>query len=146
MIRALLAIVVLVPSIAIAQSSVGELQRASDRAQQTHDEAATVDTAVFDLHAVEVRPEFPGGEAAMFTYLHKCFQHPTCGEISGKVYVEFIIRMDGQVSDVLVRRGLAKALDEEVIRVVKTMPSWIPGRQGGRAVAVRQVIPIAFGR
>ena len=145
MIRALLTVVALAPAIAIAQSSVNELQRASDRAQQTHDQAATVDTAVFDLNSVEVRPEFPGGEVAMFTYISKHFKYPAMAVdegISGRIYLEFVIRASGQVTDVVAKRGLNAVLDAEAVRVIRSMPWWIPGRHKGRAVAVRYTLPI----
>ena len=146
LLRQLLFVLASVPAFVVAQSSVNALQRASDRAQQTHDQAATVDTTLFDLHAVEVRPEFPGGEVAMFTYVSKHFRYPTEAieaGIGGRINLEFVIRATGQVTDVVVKRGLNAVLDAEAVRVIKSMPWWIPGKHNGRAVAVRYTLPIS---
>jgi protein TonB len=62
--------------------------------------------------------------------------------ITGKIYVGFVIGKDGKVTDVSILRGLTPAMDKEAIRVVKNMPPWDPGYNGGIAVKVRQSLPI----
>jgi protein TonB len=100
---------------------------------------------IFDI--VEVMPEFPGGQEAMLKFLSSNIVYPTemvDAGVQGKVYVEFIVRQDGSITDARVLRGVAGPLDKEAIRVVKTMPKWMPGRQNGKPVDCRYRLPIAF--
>jgi hypothetical protein len=55
-----------------------------------------------------------------------------------------VVERDGSVSDVKVMRGVSPELDAEAIRVVSMMPKWIPGKQRGKAVAVKYTMPIMF--
>ena len=64
--------------------------------------------------------------------------------IQGTVFVEFIVEKDGSVSTVELKRGLDGGLDEIAIEAVRSMPDWIPGKQRGVPVRVRQVVPFKF--
>lgn len=96
---------------------------------------------------VEKMPEFIGGEEAMMSYFGKAIKYP---EISvrmgdqGRVYVKFLVRDNGAISDVHVVKGVTPELDAEAIRVVRKMPDWKPGKQRGRPVNVWYVVPINF--
>lgn len=97
--------------------------------------------------AVEVMPEFPGGNAAMMQYLSKNLKYPedaAAHNIQGKVYVSFIISEAGRVSDVVVLRGVNESLDKEAIRIVNAMPAWKPGTQNDKPVKVKFNLPIVF--
>ena len=65
-------------------------------------------------------------------------------KIEGRVIVQFVVGKDGSVSGVKVMRGVSPELDAEAIRVVSMMPKWIPGKQRGKAVAVKYTMPIMF--
>lgn len=94
---------------------------------------------------VDQMPEFPEGDAQVYFAKHLRYtQKAIQREISGKVIVSFIIQKDGTVSDVEVLKGLGSGLDEEALRVVKGMPKWIPGKQGGHPVKVKIIQPIRF--
>ena len=96
---------------------------------------------------VEVMPEFPGGEQALYAFIRDNIAYPTVARengISGKVFVRFTVQINGQVSDVRVVRGIGGGCDEEAIRVVRMLPAWKPGIQSGRAVAVEYTLPINF--
>lgn len=96
---------------------------------------------------VEEMPSFPGGEAELFKYLGKNIKYPqmaTDAGISGVVYVTFVVDKDGKIRDVKVLRGIGGGCDEEAVRVVKSMPSWKPGKQRGKAVTVQYNLPIRF--
>lgn len=96
---------------------------------------------------VEEMPSFPGGEAELFKYLGKNTKYPqmaTDAGISGVVYVTFVVDKDGKIRDAKVLRGIGGGCDEEAIRVVKSMPSWKPGKQRGKAVTVQYNLPIRF--
>jgi len=95
----------------------------------------------------EQMPEFPGGELALLKYLANSIQYPVIAMengITGKIYVSFIINEKGGIEDVNLLRGIDEALNNEALRVVKSLPKWQPGRQGGKAVKVRYTLPIVF--
>lgn len=99
------------------------------------------------LDIVEEEPEFPGGEEAMMKFLQTNIKYPPMaiqmGD-QGKVYVRFVVEPDGSISNAEVARGVTTEIDREALRVVNTMPKWKPGKQRGRAVRVRIVVPIVF--
>lgn len=96
---------------------------------------------------VEQPPEFPGGTAALYNYLRNNTRYPEVARlngIKGTVTVSFIVNEDGSVSDVKVKRGIGGGCDEEAARVVRNMPNWKPGKQGGVPVRVIYSIPMNF--
>jgi protein TonB len=100
-----------------------------------------------EFTVVEVMPEFPGGQAEMAKFLQKNIHYPDMAKeagIQGKVYISFVVRKDGSVSDVKIIRGVDPSLDKEAMRVVMMMPNWKPGTQNGRPVNVRLNLPINF--
>jgi TonB family protein len=99
------------------------------------------------FQVVEEMPEFPGGMAEAMKFLGKNIKYPVAAQeakIEGRVIVQFVVERDGCVSDVKVMRGVNPELDAEAIRVVSMMPNWIPGKQRGKAVAVKYTMPIMF--
>lgn len=95
----------------------------------------------------EVMPEYIGGYSEMMKYIQKKTRYPNSARrlgIFGTVYVRFIVRPDGQVTDVEVIRGVSKDCDAEAARVISSMPKWTPARQNGMNVPVRIVVPIKF--
>lgn len=80
-------------------------------------------------------------------YIKKEINYPDSSrleEISGRVYVQFVVRSDGSVDDVKVARGINEELDIEAIRVVQSSPKWKPGSQNGKAVNVSYSFPVVF--
>jgi protein TonB len=64
--------------------------------------------------------------------------------VQGKVFVTFVVEIDGSISNVRVLRGIGSGCDDEAVRVVKSMPKWIPGKQRGVPVRVQFNLPINF--
>ena len=99
------------------------------------------------FQACEVMPEFPGGELELRKYIASNIRYPKeamkYSEV-GKVFVTFVVAKDGAVEKVRVARGISPALDNEAIRVVSSMPNWVPGKQRGQAVNVQYTIPVNF--
>ena len=96
---------------------------------------------------VENMPEFPGGDLGFMKYIQRNLNYPPIAEeynITGKVYISFIVDKSGSVKNVKVVRGVDKNLDAEAVRVVKSLPKYKPGTQRGRAVNVMFTIPINF--
>lgn len=99
---------------------------------------------------VDQMPEFNGGQQGqqeLLKYLVNSIKYPEEAMkkgIQGKVYVTFIVDKEGSVKDVKVAKGVDPALDAEAIRVVSSMPKWIPGKEKGKNVAVSFAVPINF--
>lgn len=92
------------------------------------------------------RKEYCGYEA-LTKYLQKNVNYPAIAKeynITGKVYVQFVVEKNGKVTNVKVVRGVDKNLDDEALRVVKSFPDWNPGKQRGKAVRVYFTVPINF--
>lgn len=92
-------------------------------------------------------PEFPGGEEKLLKYLQNNIVYPQTAKennITGKVFVTFVISRDGAVKDVKVLKGIGGGCDEEAVRVIKNMPKWQPGKQDGKTVNVQFNLPIKF--
>jgi len=96
----------------------------------------------------EKMPMYPGGKNALIEYLTYNMKYPEVARkqrIEGKVLCEFIVDKDGSITDVKVlRSGGHPSLDQEAVRVIKAMPKWLPGEQGGKKVRVRYTIPLNF--
>ena len=97
---------------------------------------------------VEVMPEFKGGASAMMQFLNMNMKYPQTAvkaKLQGSAVVGFVVRKDGTVSDVHITKSAGHAvLDEEAMRVVKSMPAWEPGKQKGKPVNVKYNVPINF--
>jgi protein TonB len=96
---------------------------------------------------VENMPVFPGGDLGLMKYIQKNVRYPAIAKeynITGKVYVSFIVDKQGKVTNVKIVRGVDKNLDAEAVRVVKSLPKYTPGKQRGKAVRVMFTIPINF--
>ena len=96
---------------------------------------------------VENMPEFPGGDLGLMKYIRKNVKYPPIAKeynITGKVYVSFIVDKSGSVTNVKIVRGVDKNLDAEALRVVKSLPKYKPGKQRGKPVRVMFTIPINF--
>lgn len=96
---------------------------------------------------VEKMPEFPGGQEALNRFLVRNIKYPLLAQengIQGRVVCQFVVNSDGSIVDISVVRGVEESLDKEAIRVIKSMPKWTPGRQGGKSVRVKYTLPIRF--
>jgi TonB family protein len=95
---------------------------------------------------IEEMPVFPGGNKKLREYLVENTHYPDEPELcaQGRVIVSFIVEKDGSISDVKTVRGIHPSLDEEAVRVVKSMPKWNPGKCNGEPMRIRYIIPFTF--
>lgn len=96
---------------------------------------------------VEEQPSYPGGEESRIRFLQENIKYPEEAKelgIQGKVFVTFVVEVDGSITDVRVLRGIGGGCDEEAMRVVRAMPKWVPGKQRGVPVRVQFNLPIKF--
>ncbi len=95
----------------------------------------------------EVMPEFPGGTAALMAFLANEIKYPPLARemnITGIVYLGFVIERDGSISEVKLLRGIGGGCDQEAMRVVSLLPAWKPGMQAGQPVRVTYNLPVKF--
>ena len=108
----------------------------------------TQQSATKAYEVVEVMPKFKGGESAMMEFLMMNMKYPQTAvkaKQQGRAIVGFVVRKDGTVSDVHITKSAGyDVLDEEAMRVVKSMPAWEPGKQKGKPVNVKYFVPITF--
>ena len=96
---------------------------------------------------VEQQPEFPGGVAAMMKFISQNMKYPSQARrmgTEGSVFVEFVVDQNGNINGAKVLKGIGAGCDEEAIRVVNKMPPWKAGKQNGKAVKVKFVLPLKF--
>jgi TonB family protein len=101
--------------------------------------------AIFTV--AEQNPEFVGGTKELYRWLGSKIKYPKAAQsanVSGRVFVKFIVEADGTIGDVKIMKGIGFGCDEEAVRVVQNMPKWNPGIQNGRPVAVYYNMPIVF--
>lgn len=96
---------------------------------------------------VEEQPEYPGGTGEFMKFVVKNMKYPrqarTMG-VEGRVFVKAVVGKDGKLTELEIMKGIGAGCDEEALRVVGESPPWKPGRQRGRAVRTRIVIPLVF--
>ena len=97
--------------------------------------------------SVEQMPQFPGGDAALMKYLNNNINYPQVAMengVQGRVIVQFVVTKNGTVGEVKVIRSVDSALDNEAVRLCKSLPKFIPGKMNDRAVNVWYTLPITF--
>ena len=114
---------------------------------QVTEEVQEAETQTEPFYVVEEMPMFQGGDAAIQKYIGDNVVYPEVAKennIQGRVIVKFCVTPTGGVDQVSVLKGVDPELDAEVVRVVKTLPKFKPGKQGGKPVPVWYTIPINF--
>lgn len=97
--------------------------------------------------SVEQMPTFPGGDPALMKYLSSHINYPAMAQengVQGRVVVQFVVTKTGKVGEVKVVRSVDKDLDREAVRVCKSLPNFVPGRQNGQPVNVWYTLPVTF--
>jgi len=103
------------------------------------------DLTPYEPFAVDVQPEYPGGMSALMTFIDEHLIYPPDAmenSIEGRVYVRFTVFKSGESKDFMILRGLSPTIDREVIRVLKGMEKWTPGRLMGEPVDVYFTLPV----
>lgn len=152
MLKALFIIPVATLAVSVFASNTGvsTVTREADRTANALPTAnmQTQQSATKAYEVVEVMPKFKGGESAMMEFLMMNMKYPQTAvkaKQQGRAIVGFVVRKDGTVSDVHITKSAGHAvLDEEAMRVVKSMPAWEPGKQKGKPVDVKYNVPITF--
>jgi protein TonB len=96
---------------------------------------------------VEEMPQPPGGLQGLIRYIRQNIRYPEearRNEVEGKVFVNFVVGRNGQLSDIQISKGIGAGCDAEALRLIGQMPAWTPGRQNCRLVPVRYTLPVVF--
>ncbi|RLD24587.1 MAG: energy transducer TonB [Bacteroidetes bacterium] len=96
---------------------------------------------------VEQNPVPSGGMGKFYAHVYENIKYPRQAQtlrIEGKVFIQFVVGKDGKLTDIEVIRGIGGGCDEEAIRVIKNAPDWKAGKQRGKPVRVKMVLPITF--
>jgi len=104
-----------------------------------------VEGPIYDV--VEQIPVFQGGETALLQYIEKNLMYPAIAKeigIQGKVIIRFVVTKTGKTTKVEILRSLDPACDKEAVRLAKSFPDWIPGKQNGVNVDVWYSLPVIF--
>jgi TonB family protein len=120
------------------KGEVANQQNAKKDQEVTEDKVFTV---------VEKQPIFPGGIRAMYDFLGDNIKYPSAAanaNVTGRVFLSFIVDASGAIRDVTVLKGIGFGCDEEAVRVVSKFPKWNPGMQDGKPVSVKYNLPIMF--
>jgi protein TonB len=110
-------------------------------------EDVTDESAETPFVVVEEMPMFPGGDSTLLAYIIQNTRYPETAKknnIQGKVILRFCITAKGTVDRVSVLRGVDPEIDAEAIRVASSLPTFKPGKQGGKPVPVWYMIPVSF--
>jgi len=103
-----------------------------------------------NIYRYEVLSEsamYPGGIEKLYKFLNSNIKYPKIARrrgISGKVFVQFVVNIDGSLSDVKIIKGVHESLDEESLRLVHSMPNWVPGKLRGRVVKSKFILPLTY--
>ncbi len=97
---------------------------------------------LYNASQVDIRPEFKGGMTPFYSYLNENLKLPTDVELKGKIYAEFIIELDGTITNIKIIKDLGYGTDIETKRVLEKSLNWNPGQKAGKAVRTKVVMPI----
>ena len=108
-------------------------------------EPAPVDPQLYTI--VEEMPSFPGGETGLLEFLSKNLRYPYTAKaknIENTVICCFFIEKDGTLKQPIVLQSASPLLDREALRVIQTLPKWIPAKKQGKPIRVKYILPISF--
>ena len=114
--------------------------------QKLHDDVAGT-SGTFQVWEVSETPTFPGGDEELRKFLFENLVYPAVERnigTEGIVQVSFVVSRTGAITEVFAQKSPSRGLSAEAVRVVKKMPPWLPGKQNGKPVAVRFILPIEF--
>lgn len=98
----------------------------------------------YNFSGIDVKPEFVGGMSEFYKFIGKNYNMPNVKGLAGKVYVGFVIEIDGSIGDIKIMKDLGYGTGEEAIRVLKLCPKWKPGELNGQKVRCSFALPISL--
>ncbi len=112
------------------------------------DEGAKIeDNGLYNASAIESKPDFPGGLQKFYAFVQKNLAIPETlksQKFKGMVIASFVVEQDGKITDIKMVRDSSSDIGQEVVRVLKMMPNWIPGQHNGKNVRCSFMVPITI--
>lgn len=113
----------------------------SNAMTQDQDSLETSET----IFVSEPQPSYPGGYVEMNNFFKKNLKYPKDSRtVKGKVFIEFIVNVDGSLSDFRILKGLGEPFDACALETLKKMPNWIPAKRDNKPILTKMVMPVAF--
>ncbi len=100
------------------------------------------DEAIYSSAGLDKQPQFPGEFSEFGKYVTKNFRLHNAKELHGRIFVEFVISVNGAVQDIKILRDIGYGTAEAAIKLMENCPNWIPGEYNGKPVNVRYNLPI----
>lgn len=110
--------------------------------EETVERNKSESTAISKLEEMTVKPEFPGGVLEFYKFIGANFKVPAELKSGGKVFLTFTVEKDGSLSEFEIVNDLGFGTADEVIRVLKLSPKWIPGKENNELVRVKYSLPV----
>ena len=129
----------------VAKGDVVKVAFEANRSEKEKPEGTPDPNKAYDV--VEEMPQFPGGPSKLFEFLARNVMYPAEAEkagVQGRVIVSFVVEKDGSISNAKTVKAIHPALDAEALRVINSMPKWMPGKQNGESTRVKYVVPVTF--
>ena len=101
-----------------------------------------VNDTIYGTYQVDKAPEYPGGLAECVGFININIDREKCEGKEGRVILSMVVNSDGSLSDIELLRGVSRAVDKEIVRIVKKMPKWNPGTLNGQPVRVKITLPV----
>ncbi|MBL0311093.1 MAG: energy transducer TonB [Bacteroidetes bacterium] len=105
-------------------------------------EPTVSDEPIVEMKDADIPPMFYAGDDALYDFIKQNFKKPEVPELIGKVFVSFIVEIDGTLTDIYTTRDIGFGTGAEAERVMQLSPKWIPGRKEGKVVRVKYYLPI----
>lgn len=111
---------------------------------QAQGEVTSSAETLFETKDIDVQPEFPGGIDNCYTFFYKKFKKPEVPNLIGKIFVSFIVEIDGTLTNIRTLKDPGFGTGAEAEKVMQQSPKWIPGRKEGKKVRVNYILPIGI--
>ena len=105
------------------------------------------DDSALDKEHPDIFPKYPGGLNGLLNDVNSIIKYPTNAvknEIEGKVVVKYVVNKDGSIGEISLEKEADKELNEEAIRVIKSLQLWYPGFKNNKPVKVEFNQPFDF--
>jgi protein TonB len=105
------------------------------------------DNNIYNTFGIDSKPQFPDGLEKLNSFIIENFQKSGIDKESiAKVYSIFVVEKDGSLSDIKILRDVKPDVAAELIKILKTLPKWIPGKHNGKIIRVLYSLPITFDK
>ena len=113
-------------------------------ASSTFPSVNSEDNNIYNTAGIEVKPEFLGGIEKFYQFFNTNFKMPDEEDLKGKVFATFIVEKDGSLSEIKILRDIGYGIGQEVLRVLRLSPKWMPGMQNAKIIRVMYSMPFTI--